>query len=231
MDGVHDLGGLEGLGSVNPTPSEPVFFSEWERTTFTMLIPAMLGGINLDEFRHGIEKMHPAEYLSSRYYEHWLHTIEHGLGEKGVIDADELEARTQRYREDPDAPLPDREDAEQVEMLLGVLRTGASTKMPTDAPPAFTAGDPVRVRTYHPTGHTRAARYVRGKQGVVDHVYDSFVFPDSNAHGRGEHAHYVYRVRFTAEEVWGEATSEPNQVIYLDLWEPYLEPAPSGNGG
>ena len=107
MNGVHDLGGLDGLGAVDPPPEEPVFYSEWEKRVFTMFVPALLAGINLDEFRHGIERMHPVEYLAARYYEHWLHTIEGGLVERGIIDEQELEERTRHFLENPDAPLPE----------------------------------------------------------------------------------------------------------------------------
>ncbi|MEW6472401.1 MAG: nitrile hydratase subunit beta [Actinomycetota bacterium] len=225
MNGVHDLGGTEGLGPVAPTREgeEPVFHADWERTVFAMLVPSLLAGINLDEFRHGIEKMHPAEYLSSRYYEHWLHTIERNLIDKGVIDAKELEEKARFYRNNPDAPLPNRQDAAQTNLLLDVLRAGASTRMPTDAEPRFKPGQTVRVKNHHPSGHTRLARYLRGKQGVVDRVYDSFVFPDTNSKREGEHPQYVYSVRFEAEEVWGPETSEPRESIYFDFWEPYLE--------
>ena len=227
MNGVHDLGGTVGLGPVAPVneQEEPVFYSDWERRVFALLVPSLLAGINLDEFRHGIERMHPAEYLSSRYYEHWLHTIEKNLMEKGVLDPKELEERVRYYKENPEAALPDREDAEQTKMLLEIMRTGASTKMPKNAEPAFKPGQPVQVRNYHPSGHTRLARYLRGKHGVVERVYDSFVFPDTNSKGEGENPQFVYCVRFDAQEVWGPETSEPNETIYFDLWEPYLEAA------
>ncbi|MEA2323410.1 MAG: nitrile hydratase subunit beta, partial [Solirubrobacteraceae bacterium] len=59
MNGVHDLGGLEGLGAINPTPDEPVFHSDWEKRVFSMFLPFVFAGLNLDQFRHGIEKLHP----------------------------------------------------------------------------------------------------------------------------------------------------------------------------
>jgi nitrile hydratase subunit beta len=225
MNGVHDLGGLEGLGAVNPTKEEPVFYSEWEKTVFTMLVPALLAGINLDEFRHGIEKMHPAEYLTSRYYEHWLHTMANGLIEKGVISEKEMADRTREFLANPNTPLPDRSDPEQVKLLLDVLHAGASTKMPTTDSPRFKVGDKVKVRDYHPSGHTRCARYLRGKEGVVDRIHESFIFPDTNYNREGENPAHVYSVRFDAAHVWGPETSEPNQTIYMDLWEPYLASA------
>src|SRR5881397_4081894 len=138
MNGVHDLGGTEGLGRVAPTKEgeEPVFYSDWERAVFAMLVPSLLAGINLDEFRHGIERMHPAEYLSSRYYEHWLYTMEKNLTEKGVIDA------------------------EQTKTLLEIMHAGVSTRMPKQGEPQFKPGQVVRVRNHHPSGHTRLARYL-----------------------------------------------------------------------
>ncbi|HKN40424.1 MAG TPA: nitrile hydratase subunit beta [Acidimicrobiia bacterium] len=227
MNGVHDLGGTEGLGRVAPTKEgeEPVFYSDWERAVFAMLVPSLLAGINLDEFRHGIERMHPAEYLSSRYYEHWLYTMEKNLIEKGVIDAKELEERTRYYLENPGAPLPARQDAEQTRSLLEIMRAGVSTRMPKQGDPQFKPGQPVRVKNYHPSGHTRLARYLRGKLGIVDRVYDSFVFPDTNSKLEGENPQHVYSVRFDAQEVWGPETSEPAEMIYFDFWEPYLEAA------
>ena len=30
MDGVHDMGGMDGFGKVEPEPNEPVFHHRWE---------------------------------------------------------------------------------------------------------------------------------------------------------------------------------------------------------
>jgi nitrile hydratase beta subunit len=225
VNGVHDIGGMDGLGAVAPTPAEPPFSNDWERAVFAMLVPSMMAGFNLDEFRHGIERMHPAEYLSTPYYHHWLHTMETNLVEKGVIKPAELAERVRRYREQPDTPLPDREDPALAERLVVAAHAGASTRMDGDVEPAFKPGDPVVVRNHHPHGHTRLARYLRGKRGVVERSHGSFVYPDTNAHGRGENPQPVYTVRFDAAEVWGEETAEPNTVIHFDVWQPYLEPA------
>jgi len=50
------------------------------------------------------------------------------------------------------------------------------------------------------------------------------VFPDTNAHFRGENPQHLYSVRFTARELWGEAAAA-RDAVYIDLWEDYLEPA------
>lgn len=94
MNGVHDLGGMHGMGPIDPEKGEPVFHSDWERRVFGVMIATFAGGhYNVDEFRHGIERMDPAEYLRSSYYEHWLHTIESNLLEKGLITREELERK------------------------------------------------------------------------------------------------------------------------------------------
>jgi nitrile hydratase beta subunit len=94
MNGVHDLGGMHGMGSINPEPNEPVFHAQWERRMFGVMMATFAGGhYNVDQFRHGIERMDPVEYLRSSYYEHWLHTVETLLVEKGVIKREDLEAK------------------------------------------------------------------------------------------------------------------------------------------
>ena len=50
------------------------------------------------------------------------------------------------------------------------------------------------------------------------------VFPDDNAHGRGENPQYLYTVRFEAIELWGDA-AETNNAVHIDLFESYLDPA------
>ena len=68
MDGVHDLGGLDGFGTVAHTAAEPYFAEAWERRAFRVMMVWIADG----RFRHSIERMDPAHYLSSPYYEHWL---------------------------------------------------------------------------------------------------------------------------------------------------------------
>lgn len=97
MNGIHDLGGMHGLGPIAPETNEPVFHEDWERRVFGVMIATFAGGnFNVDEFRHGIERMNPADYLGTSYYEHWLHTIEANLIEKGVITRKELDDRIAR---------------------------------------------------------------------------------------------------------------------------------------
>ena len=94
MNGMHDLGGMHGMGPINPEPNEPVFHEDWERRVFGLFVTTFAGGhFNVDEFRHGIEQMAPAHYLESSYYEHWLHAVESLLVEKGTLRPEEINAR------------------------------------------------------------------------------------------------------------------------------------------
>ncbi|HKZ07234.1 MAG TPA: SH3-like domain-containing protein, partial [Methylomirabilota bacterium] len=103
-----------------------------------------------------------------------------------------------------------------------------ASERPATRPPRFAVGDAVITRNIHPPGHTRLPRYARGKHGVIHRQHGTHVFPDSNAHGGGEQPQPLYSVRFDARELWG-LSAEPNQHVYIDLWEPYLEPgAPRG---
>jgi hypothetical protein len=76
MNGVHDMGGMHGFGKIQYLPEEPPFREEWEGRMFALLATVTgLGLMNIDEWRHGQERMNPAEYLSVSYYEHWLHSV------------------------------------------------------------------------------------------------------------------------------------------------------------
>ena len=89
--------------------------------------------------------------------------------------------------------------------------------------PRFGVGAPVRTRNLQPAGHTRLPGYARGKLGTIARLHPGFVFPDTNAEGRGENPQWVYAVRFEARELFGSG-AEPNASVCVDLFESYLEP-------
>ena len=94
MNGAHDMGGMHGFGPINPEPDEPVFHHEWERRAFAITVAAgFLGKWNLDMSRYARERMEPAEYLSTSYYEHWIHGLELLLVEKGLLTREEIKQR------------------------------------------------------------------------------------------------------------------------------------------
>lgn len=100
MNGVHDMGGMHGNGPIDIEENEPYFHDEWERRMFSMFLAVFAGGhYNIDEFRHAIERMGPAEYLRTSYYEHWMSSMQRMLVEKGILTESEINARMSELAE------------------------------------------------------------------------------------------------------------------------------------
>lgn len=219
MNGPQDLGGQMGFGPIAPEPDEPTFHAEWEKRALGMnLCTAAMGHWPIDEIRRFREGLHPADYYASSYYEIWTRALEALLQHHGFVTPEELKAgksiaagtSPKRILKGSDVPA--------------LLAKGYPYDRPVATPARFTAGESVRTKNFNPTGHTRLPRYARGKIGVIDAVREGFVFPDSNAHGRGETPQRVYTVVFDAAEIWGEG-ADPTLTISIDAWESYLEPA------
>lgn len=111
-----------------------------------------------------------------------------------------------------------------LEMVDGLIRTGASARMAEAVAPRFRPGDAVLARNLHPIGHTRLPRYVRGRRGVIRADHGVFAFPDTTAHGRGHKPQHVYSVRFEARELWGESAGG-RDAVFIDLFDDYLDTA------
>ncbi|WP_033783538.1 nitrile hydratase subunit beta [Pantoea sp. 9140] len=217
MNGIHDLGGMHGMGAVITEENEPPFHHEWERRTFSLFASLFVGGhFNVDMFRHAIERMNPAHYLEESYYEHWMHAFETLLLEKGVITPEELAGIQQPGEASADIPVL------RQEMVQAVIMTGSSARVETDIPASFRAGDRVRAKNINPAGHTRLPRYVRGKTGTIVVDHGVFITPDTVAHCLGDHPQHVYSVSFDATELWGK-NAPAKDTVRIDLWDDYLE--------
>jgi nitrile hydratase subunit beta len=219
MNGIHDMGGMHGFGPTEIEADEPVFHKRWEARMFG-LRRAMTSppGFTIDQFRFLRETMPPMSYLSWTYYEHWYFATVRSLLQAGVITMEELRkghAATDRSR---------RNDAMRASDVDRIIKAGGKFARTLETPPIFSAGDSIVTRNMHPTGHTRLPRYARGKRGVVHSHHGGHVFADASARGDGEQPEHLYTVMFTARELWGEQAA-PNDKVYLDLWESYLESA------
>ena len=219
MNGPHDLGGQMGFGPVAPETGEPVFHADWERRALGItLATGSLGAWNIDESRHARESLHPAVYYSASYYEIWIRALEVLLERHGFVAAEEREAGHKLWPGvTPKQVLAPGDDA-------GVLARGGPCNREVTTPQRFEAGARVRTINEHPVGHTRLPRYARGKIGTIEAVREGFVFPDSNAHGKGENPQHVYTVSFDGRELWGQG-ADPALTVSIDAWESYLEPA------
>jgi nitrile hydratase len=219
MNGVHDMGGMDGFGKVEPEPNEPMFHREWEGRVLAM-VRAMgaAGAYNIDTSRFYRESLPPEVYLSSSYYKKWLLGLENNLIDKGYVGADEVASG---HANEPAKPLKRGkftvDDVERV-MVRGKFGREAS------APAKFKPGDRVRARNIHPKTHTRLPRYVRGHVGVVELNLGCSVYPDTAAIEAGENPQWLYTVVFDGAELWGP-DADPTVRVSIDAFEPYLEPA------
>jgi nitrile hydratase beta subunit len=213
MNGVHDMGGMDGFGPVVPEQNEPVFHADWEGRVWALVSLARRAAqANIDELRHAIERIPPARYLGSSYYERWLAAAETLLVEHGVVTREELLAKQ-------DASIDPAWIANAI-----ATQGPAPVKDKSGSKPRarFSKGDCVRARNLNPGGHTRLPRYARGKAGVIARDWGVFVFPDTNAHHAGTKPQHCYSVSFAARELWGKSANSRDRVL-IDLWEDYLE--------
>jgi len=217
VNGVHDMGGMHGLGLIAPEADEPLFHEAWEARVLALTLAAgAWGRWNIDVSRHRRESIPGPEYLRMSYYEKWATALASLLEEAGLVSAEEL--ATGR----PAAGAAKAAPPLTAERVSTVLASGGPSSRQTGAVARFALGDAVRARNLNPTGHTRLPRYARGHRGVISRLHGSHVFPDANAHGLGERPQPLYQVRFEARELWGEAAAFRGSV-FLDLWEDYLE--------
>ena len=217
MNGPQDLGGQMGFGPVAPEPSEPYFHAEWEKRALGITLSCgAFGAWSIDESRHARESITPAVYLGASYYEIWIRGIDMLLERHGFASHEELFSGQARQA----GAVPKR--VLTADMVAGVLAKGGPCDRPVATAPRFAVGETVRTRNFNPETHTRLPRYARAKTGTVEAVQGSFVFPDDNAHGRGENPQWVYTVVFDAAEIWGEG-ADPSLTVSIDAWESYLE--------
>ena len=219
MDGAHDMGGAAEFGPVLPEPDEPVFHAEWERRAFAItLAMAMPGGWNIDMSRFARENRAPDDYLGMSYYEIWLAGLERLMGERHLVEADEIAAGKVLHPARPVTRTLSTAD------VAAMLHRGGPTERAVTRPAAFAVGDLVRARDMHPPTHTRLPHYVRGHIGRIEAVRGVHVFPDSNANGNGEDPQWLYTVSFSGAELWPDAP-DPMLEVTVDAFEPYLEHA------
>ena len=216
MDGVHDMGGMDGFGKIEVEKNERVFHAAWEGRVIAMQLAMLYARAwRVDHLRFAQEQLPPLTYLSASYYQRWLLGTEKNIIERGLATAEELKAG----------------HATTAGKMLGRKLT-VSVFQPTrpsyfrqqQAPALFKPGDRVRTRNIHPKTHTRLPRYARGKLGVVERCQGSHMYPDSVAVDQGDNPQWLYTVVFTGDELWGP-DADPTVQISIEAFEPYLESA------
>jgi nitrile hydratase len=202
MDGIHDLGGKQGFGSVRYAPNAPAFHAPWEVRVNSLYSIAIKRGIfNMDEYRHAIERMEPRHYVAASYYERSLTGLATLCVEKGVFTHDELERRANG--------------------VFPLARPSAPGRSNVVGREPFVPGDRVRVRVDHVPGHVRMPGYIRGKSGVVVSESPVYPFPDAHAHEVSAVDEPTYDVRFDARELWPQSADAA--FVHAAVFQSYLE--------
>lgn len=220
MDGIHDLGGKQGYGRINKRPVEPVFSERWEAAVFAMQRAVRKSGATVtgDRFRHAVERIEPAAYLTHGYYGRWLGALETLLVEAGIFTQADITERAVDMGGDAAALVAAR-PAPKPDPAGLPAQSVHSARSITARTALFTEGDSVQTTSVGVNGHTRLPAYARGRKGIVVACHDGWVFPDTNAHGQGENPQFLYTVAFSSEELWGRDGFS----VRLDLFEPYLQ--------
>jgi len=218
MNGVHDMGGMQGFGPIRPETNEPVFHAPWEGRVITMVMAiAAWGKFGADQRRSVRELIPAAEFLSMSYYQIWYTGLIANMLDAGMVTREEIDSGR------PAAGAAKLTPALLASRVPTFFANGAPKKRNVPAVANFRVGQRVRARNINPTTHTRLPRYARGKNGLVTRDHGIFVFPDTNASFRGEKPQHLYSVRFEARELWG-AQAKPKDSVYIDMWDDYLEP-------
>jgi nitrile hydratase beta subunit len=218
MNGVHDMGGMDGFGKVEPEPNEPPFHATWEGRVLAMQrAMGYAGAWHIDQSRFAQERLPPQVYLGASYYQRWELAMEKNVVERGYVGADELNAG---HALRPGKPLKRKLTPDVVKQGM----TRGSFYRQSQAPARFKPGDRVRTKNIHPATHTRLPRYARDKLGTVQLVHGCHAFPDAVAIDKGDDPQWLYTVVFEGPELWGP-DADPTVQVSIDAFEPYLEPA------
>ncbi|MCB2094590.1 MAG: nitrile hydratase subunit beta [Rhodobacteraceae bacterium] len=213
MDGLHDLGGKQGFGPI-PVGNDEAFKHDWERRMWGLARAGILRDITIDWFRHGLERMVPADYLNFPYFQKWATNYIALMIDNGTFTEKDV-ANGHLAQSDATArPLTVNEVLER--------NRAAHISFSIDIPqsPAFAPGDRVKTRRRVAADHTRLPAYAAAATGTITAHHGSHAIPDRGA--AGEHVgDHLYTVEFSAPELWGD-DADPRDTVRLELWESYL---------
>ena len=153
VDGIHDMGGTQGWGTVTIPPDEPVFAEPWEAKAFAF--GALRPAVRRESRRHAPRHRPPAppRLPRRRVLRRWL-GVETMLVDSGVLAPGAVVARARKLRgeevDEPADPEPNKPDYQP---------TAAGSIRQIDAKPRR-AGRPRAHQAAH-AGHTRRPLHPR----------------------------------------------------------------------
>src|SRR5215469_14835018 len=123
MNGVHDLGGMHGMGPIQPEKNEPVFHEPWEARAFALTFGASAWRKwNLDASRFQREQFPPADYFRMTYYERWTEGLVGLMLKAGLVTTAELESGR------PDPTMPRLTPPLTAQVVPTLVRTGRPSR-------------------------------------------------------------------------------------------------------
>ena len=219
MNTIHDMGGMDGFGPIEPEENEPVFHQRWEGRVYALMraVGPWGRGREWPSFRFTLETIPPVEYLSLSYYERWFRMMTTRLLVSGLISETET---GDGLSGSGGAPAGDAPGVEQRCAGSRTPRHGRIRPLRTERPGTRAQPPPARP---HPAAALRARESGNGRRGsrrlrAAGHRRGRAASP------RPPRPQHVYSVRFEAQELWGERAAA-GDTVYVDLWEDYLEPA------
>ena len=95
----------------------------------------------------------------------------------------------------------------------------------------FAPGDAVWVRDVKKEGHVRTPDYTKGKPGWIAEVLGAFPNPERLAYGGdGLPEMPLYKVGFLLADLWEGYHRSSEDVLFIDIYEHWLEPGEPGGG-
>ena len=219
MNGVHDMGGMHGFGTVEPEPNEPVFHATWEGRVLALNRAMGYTGVWTIDTRAAMRaKACRRRSISAvSYYQKWALSMEKLLIEHGLVGADEIAAG---HSLRPGKKLKRKLNAADVPKALVARLVRAA-----DAIRGAVQGRRPRAHEEHPSGDAYAPAALRARQRRRDRAGARLPrFPDTVAHRPGrEPAMAIHRAVRRPRIVGRDA--DPTLKVSIDAFEPYLEPA------
>jgi nitrile hydratase len=217
VNGIHDMGGMHGLGEIGYAPGDRAFHAAWEVRVHALMTALAAYG-KWRALRPEIEAIPAAEYLRMSYYERWLAALTEAVAKSGLASRAEIVRGSAQPGIERFVPALTAATAR-----TAVLATPRE-ELATHVDAQFRIGQRVRGVSLNTPTHTRMPRYTRGKVGVVERDRGVFALPDTDVYFGDPKPQHVYLVRYAARELWGP-TASARDTVCIDMWQDYLEPA------
>ena len=141
MNGVHDMGGMHGMGPIQYESNEPVFHESWEARVFALNRAVRAWSKwTTDASRHAVELIPAPEYLRMSYYEQRLHALIELMVKSGLVTRAEVESGK------PAPGSPKATPALIPSAVPGMVAKGKPASREVRGEARFTVGQRVRAR-------------------------------------------------------------------------------------